>query len=114
MMQRERETDRQRQREGKRERDRAQTSIQYIMTIMTTKAHKFISKSISLTFSVMLRYIFSHSVHGLTNVSNDDATLILVERLFQTTTPKYMISSLCITCILLLVIGNSYVLLTVN
>ena len=47
------------------------------------------AKSISLTFSVMLRYIFSHSVHNLTNVSSDDATLILVGRLFQTTTPEY-------------------------
>ena len=33
--------------------------------------------------------MFSHSVHNLTNVSSDDATLILVGRLFQTTTPEY-------------------------
>ena len=37
----------------------------------------------------MLRYSFSHSVHNLTNVSRDDATLILVGRLSQTTTPEY-------------------------
>ena len=44
---------------------------------MTRKAYNFISKlyeiakSISLTFSVMLRYIFSHLVHKHTNVSSD-------------------------------------------
>ena len=37
----------------------------------------------------MLRYIFSYSVHNLTNVSSDDANLILVGRLFQITTPEY-------------------------
>ena len=39
----------------------------------------------------MLRYNFSHSVHNLTDVSNGDATWILVGRLFQTTTqsPEY-------------------------
>ena len=37
----------------------------------------------------MLRYIFSHLVHNPTNVSSDDATMILVGRLFQTTTPEY-------------------------
>ena len=58
----------------------------------------------------MLRYIFSHSVHNLTNAPSDDATLILVGRLFQTTTPEYEKRS----CILLVVIGNFYVLLTVN
>ena len=45
-----------------------------------------IAKSLPQTFSVMLRYIFSHSVH---NLSNDDATLIEVGRLFQTTTPEF-------------------------
>ena len=61
----------------------------------------------------MLRYIFSHSVHNLTNVSSDDATLILVGRLFQTTTPEYEklpLYTLHFAC------GNRYfyVLLTVN
>ena len=37
----------------------------------------------------MLRHIFCHSVHNLTNVSNDDANLILVGRLFQTTASEY-------------------------
>ena len=35
----------------------------------------------------MLCHIFSHSVHFLTYVSNDDASFILVGRQFQTTTP---------------------------
>ena len=37
----------------------------------------------------MLRYIFSQTVHSPTNVSSGDTTLILVGRLFQTTTPEY-------------------------
>ena len=60
----------------------------------------------------MLRYIFSHSVQNLTYVSSDDATLILVGRLFQTTTPEYEKLSLYI--LHFVVIGNFYVLLTVN
>ena len=32
--------------------------------------------------------LFSHSLHNFTNVSNDDATLILVGRLFQTIMPS--------------------------
>ena len=65
------------------------------------------------SFSVVIRYIFSHSVLNLANVSNDDATLILVGRLFQTTTTEYEKVPLY-KLHLLVVIGNSYVLLTVN
>ena len=57
------------------------------------EAHKIISKLHSLiskfTVSEAFCYILSRSVHFLTNVSNDDASLILVRRLFQTTTPEY-------------------------
>ena len=51
---------------------------------MMMEAHKLISKLYSLiskfTVSVASRYIFNHSVHFLTNMSNYEASLILVGR----------------------------------
>ena len=82
------------ERERERERERELTNIlSNNNDHMTMEAHKIISKLHSLiskfTVSEAFCYILSHSVHFLTNVSNDDASLILVGRLFQTTTPEY-------------------------
>ena len=93
----ERERDRERERERARERERErETTYKHTPNDndhMTMEAHKLFSKLYSLiskfTVSEALCYIFSHSVHFLTNVSNDDASFILVGRLFQTTTPEY-------------------------
>ena len=83
---------REREREGEREKNLTNI-LSNNNDHMTMVAHKIISKLHSLnskfTVSESFCYIFSHSVHFLTNVSNDGASLILVGRLFQTTTPEY-------------------------